>query len=370
MKNFERDLPFEWKVREQTIRNLYALEKVLSKFNNQNRKARAYYRAMSDVPVQLSRSVTVFSKELAVVREKIRDLVCNDPLYYRDGFTYNRCKRFSIETMEGEYTYIFDKTLHWVDEFMEAARNKRIPRNKQTHFRIGDVFYDKGNYLEYQGKAYSKKEYALSGTGELIDLSKALYVGIDSQFYSHREYKNFKVDEWLISADDEELVCIDEDNNAPFKLFVREQNNGYSNYSFLPLNFYLSMFRFGKKRYFYRELAGSYGSIKLTKEMIMQMEFAPTKEHKAVWQAIKEKRDWFAKQWDTSLPAMDTNATTVRWSLQFNRDCVKTSGIRDKIVRALCEDNRGNYTVIGSILNKLKALKDLYKTEDKYEQSK
>ena len=370
MKEFKRDLPFEWKVREQTLRNLYALEKVLIKFNNQNRKARAYYRAMPDVPLQLSRSVIIFSHELEIVRGRIRELICNDPLNYRDGFTYNRCKRFSIETMEGEYTYTFDKALHWIDEFMDAVRNKRIPRNKQTHFRIGDEFYDKGNYLEYQGKAYSKKEYALSGTGELIDLSKALYVGIDSQFYSHGGYKSFKVDEWLTSADDEEFVCIDEDNNAPFKLYVCEQNNGYGHYSFLPLNFYLSMFRFGKKRYFYRSNAGSYGSIKLTKEMIMQMEFAPTKEHKAVWQAIKEKRDWFAKQWDTSLPAMDTNATTVRWSLEFNRDCVKTASIKDKIVRALCEDNRGNYTTIGSILNKLKALKDLYETEDKYEQSK
>lgn len=370
MKKFERDLAFEWKVREQTLRNLYVLEKVLIKFNNQNRKARAYYRAMSDVPVQLSRSVTVFSHALEDVRQKIRNLECNDPLNYRDGWTYNRCKRFAIETMEGEYTYKFDKSIYWIDEFMDAARNKRIPRNKQTHFRIGDVFYDKGHYLEYQGKAYSKKEYALSGTGELIDLSKALYVGIDSQFYSHGEYKNFKVDEWLTSADDEEFVCIDEDNNAPFKLFVREQNSGYGNYSFLPLNFYLSMFRFGKKRYFYRSNAGSYGSIKLTKEMIMQIEFAPTKEHKAVWEAIKEKRDWFAKQWDTSLPAMDTNATTVRWSLQFNRDYVKTAGIKDKIIRALCEDNHMTYTGIGSILNKLKALKDLYETEDKYEQSK
>lgn len=370
MKNFERDLKFEWQVREQTLRNLYVLEKVLSKFNNQNRKARAYYRAMSDVPIQLSRSVTVFSNELETIRQIIRELVCNDPLYFRDGFTYDRCKRFSIETMEGEYTYTFDKTLHWLDEFMDAARNKRIPRSKPTHFRIGDEFYDKGNYIEYQGKAYSKKEYALSGTGELIDLSKALYVGIDSQFYSHGDYKKFKVDEWLTSADDEEFVCIDEDNNAPFKLFVREQNNGYGNYSFLPLNFYMSMFRFGKKRYFYRSNAGSYGSIKLTKEMIKQMEFAPTKEHKAVWMAIKDKRDWFEQHYDVGMPFMDDNATTVRWALQFNRDCVKTAGIKDKIIRALCEDNRMNYTVIGSILNKLKALKDLYETEDKYEQSK
>lgn len=370
MKNFERDLKFEWKVREQTLRNLYVLEKVLSKFNNQNRKARAYYSAMLEVPTQLSRSVTIFSKELEAVRQRIRDLVCCDPLDYRNGFTYNRCKRFSIETMEGEYAYTFDKTLHWLDEFMDAVRNKRIPRTKQSHFRIGDEFYDKGNYIEYQGKAYSKKEYALAGTGELIDLSKALYVGIDSQFYSHGDYKKFKVDEWLTSADDEEFVCIDEDNNAPFKLFVREQNNGYGNYSFLPLNFYLSMFRFGKKRYFYRDNAGSYGSIKLTKEMIKQMEFAPTKEHKAVWKAIKDKRDWFKQHYDVSMPLMDDDATTVRWVLQFNCDYVKTAGIKDKIVRALCEDNRMNYTVIGSILNKLKALKDLYETEDKYEQSK
>ena len=371
MKKFERDLPFEWQVREQTLRNLYVLEKVLSKFNNQNRKARAYYRAMSDVPIQLSRSVTVFSKELETVRERIRELICNDPLNYRNEFTYDRCKRFTIETMEGEYTYTFDKAIHWIDEFMDAARNKRIPRNKKTHFRIGDEFYDKGNYLEYQGKAYSKKEYALSGAGELIDLSKALYVGIDSQFYSHGDYKRFKVDEWLTSADDEEFVCIDEPNNAPFKLFVKEQGSGYSSYySFLPLNFYLSMFRFGKKRYFYRSNAGSYGSIKLTKEMIMKMEFAPTKEHKAVWKAIKDKRDWFKQHYDVQMPLMDDNATTVRWSLQFNRDCVKTASIKDKIVRALCEDNRGNYTTIGSILNKLKALKDLYETEDKYEQSK
>ena len=155
MKNFERDLKFEWQVREQTIRNLYALEKVLSKFNNQNRKARAYYRAMSDVPIQLSRSVTVFSNELENVRQRIRELVCNDPLNYRDGFRYNRCKYFTIETMEGEYRYEFDKAIHWIDEFMDAARNKRIPRNKRTHFRIGDELYDKGNYIEckYQSLA-------------------------------------------------------------------------------------------------------------------------------------------------------------------------------------------------------------------------
>ena len=370
MKKFERDLPFEWKVREQTLRNLYVLEKVLSKFNNQNRKARAYYRAMSDAPVQLSRSVTVFSNALEEVRQKIRDLVCNDPLYYRDEWTYDRCKRFAIETMEGEYRYEFDKSIHWIDEFMDAVRNKRIPRNKKTHFRIGDEFYDKGNYIEYQGKAYSKKEYALSGTGELIDLSKALYVGIDSRFYSYGEYKDFKVDEWIKSADDEEFVCIDMPNNAPFRLFVKEQGTNYSSYSFLPRNFYLSMFRFGKKRYFYRDNAGSYGYIKLTKEMIMQMEFAPTEEHKAVWASIKQKRDWFAKQHDVNMPLMDDNATTVRWTLEFNRDYVKTAGIKDKIIRALCEDNHMTYTGIGSILNKLKALKALYETEDKYEQSK
>ena len=372
----QRNYEFEEQTRLAALRNLFKMERQLKQESIISKKAGGYYKKLNegrswnfDVAYEDTQK-----NMMAGIRKLIDKLTHEDPLEYRAEYERGaKCLRFMQNSVNGDVGYTYDKESYWVDDFLKAMKGNTPPHHKHSYFRLDGLFYNIADYLEYNGVAYSRKEYAISGAGELIDLSKAIRIACEQNFWNGNNTRiTFKIEDWMKSQQDEEFECVDEPDWNKFPIRVScyehyESGRGYYN-RILPLNYYMTLFKFGKKRYFYRN--SSSNMIRFTPEMLCEFEFEPTPEHKRIWSGIREKKIWFSKQNNVSMTKMEGNGENVAFVMEFNRDVVRTSGIKDKIVRNICGDNAGRMMSLGDFLKKMKVLQELYRTEAKYDKSK
>lgn len=368
-----RDLAFEKQSVKQSLRALFGMQAAIKKEVALNKKAGDYYNNGDNHGYHFSKAYTeVNLNYLRSIRKMIRNLENKDPLEYRSGCGRQKCCEFLMNSIEGYDTYTFNPESYWVDEFLKAMKEERHPRRKDVYFRLGDNFYTKKDYILKDNKAYSKTEFAINDNGDLVELSKCLKL---HSFYHGDHYStnhNFETTNWMMSEGDDKLECMNRPpmGSYPVKIafFENYENVGYYG-RFIDPNFFYTMFRFGNKRYFYRDTSTT-GSAPfyLTVEMLKEIEFAPTEEHKRIWKDLYEKSMWYRKQNNrSSIPRIDAASANTCAKIEYDNSVVKSSAIKDKVIRAICDDNRAYSLSISSALKRLYALKELYKTEEKYD---
>jgi len=369
----ERDLAFERKSVEQSLRALFGMQAALKKEVALNRKAGDYYNSGNGCGYQFSKAYTeVNLNYLRSIRKMIRNLEYKDPLEYRNNCRGKRCCEFLMNSTEGYDTYTFHPETYWIDEFLQSIREGRRPKRKDAYFRLEGAFYTKKDFILKDNKAYNKNEFAINDNGDLVELSKCLKL---HSYYNGDHYQShpcFESTNWMMSEGDDKFECMNRPSigTYPVKIafFENHENVGYYG-RFIDPNFFYTMFRFGNKRYFYRDTSTtSSAPFYLTVEMLKEIEFAPTKEHERIWKSLYEKSMWYKKQNNRStIPRIDVTSAGACAKIEYDNSVVKSSAIKDKVIRAILDENRAHSLSIGSALKRLHALKELYQTEAKYD---
>lgn len=352
-------------IRESDKEALLCLLKAETMLRNYTKKYNAKHdnRTMGENRVQ-----TVISG----IRSEINHLMPVDPLWWRSQFrsSENRSRRFLFNNNYNNTVY-FDSEQFWVDDFIKCVKsgNSLDLHRKDCFFRIGDEFYNKEDYLMFNDKAYSKKEYAVNGKHELVSLKNS--IPVSGHYYTYSYRIDLDVSDWLTPGDCE-MECIDSYNHDHLiRVSVYSSRNGEGRYSghFFNMNYWLSMFKFGDNRYFYRN-AGSNAFINLTEDMLRKIELAPTTDHLRIWNDAREKIKEAVKDnpdAEDSAPHLAENGAEVAFALNYNTDVVRTASIKDKIIRNIAD---GNILQLGEFLDKIKLLKDILNEEAKYVKAK
>lgn len=339
--------------------------------------AGVYGKKKALLPWRLKESLEEVSNAKRRLRAACGLLTADDVLKLRQNAvkcsyeSRNGNRIFFFEGINGCDRLDYNSDRHWLDDFMSAYRagDWHSIHDKVLYFRVGDKYYPKSDFLLKDGQVYSKDKYALTNSGELVELSKCLK--LDAYYSSYyRSGGKFEATDWLKCNEEEEFECIQRDDDKyVVRVFCYEnmESARCSSNRFLDVNYYFTLFKFGKKRYFYRETR-NWSSFVLTPELLVNMEYAPTKEHERCWKYFFEEVAKFKnKHGPDCLPKMKEDGKDVSFFIEYNRGAIKTSSIRDKIIKSLCDYNNGNRLSLGGLLNRLEALKAIYKAEMKYE---
>lgn len=308
---------------------------------------------------------------VADIRAALHDLQYYDPLRERQIYGSNRARVFcfNIPCESRNVTYCPEN--FWPDDFIRCWKEQDIStlHYKDDWFRVGDDFYKKDDYLLYNGVVYSKKEYALNKQNELVSLKESIPVSAFFFNYGCRNEINYA--DWLTPKDVEMKQL---ENSYDYLLHISVCLNktayGYRG-ALLSSNYWLSMFKFGDKRYFTKTDSTSVNCEMLfSEEMVRKNELAPSEEHHRIWKAVKALVDKYIEndqQHAPNYPKMKDNGEGVLWRISFNANKVRTSSVRDKIIRNIADDN---YINTAELKRRLELLKDVLNAEAQYVKTK
>lgn len=183
------------------------------------------------------------------IRMFIRENTLVDP--FQDRFVHKKCfggeTRKFLRTSYGSMRFNSSRDIYpkdiWIDNYCAWIRDPEnvTLKNKKDSFRIGDDFYDKDEYIEHNGKAYSKENYILLGD-DVIEKSKAAICNYyiyerDSYVSKHKELA-------LAPNEDEEFIKNDSSTDTEVIVIL----TGSVGSRLFCTDFVRSMFRVGNKR--------------------------------------------------------------------------------------------------------------------------
>lgn len=348
-------------VREDALRALFEALVPLKKFVNKNNN---YYEERTNIEQKALHVI-------ADIRAAIHDLQYYDPLREREMCGRdNKAKLFCFNIPGESRNITYCPENFWPDDFMRCWKLQDVStlRYKDTWFRVGDDFYKKDDYFLHNGVVYSKKEYALNKNNELVSLKESIPVTAD--FYNYSCNGTIEFNDWLTPKDVEMQQVEDYDYLIKLSICINKPGRGYKS-SLFNRNYWLSMFKFGDKRYSQRK-EDHYvkNELYFSEEMLRKIELAPSKDHLRIWQAVKEMADECIEndnQHRYYWPLLGEQGVGIHWSLTFNRNKIRTASIRDKIIRNLAD---GCYITTDELKRRLELIKDILNTEAQYVKAK
>lgn len=257
----------------------------------------------------------------------------------------------------------------WIDNYCAWIRDPEnvTLKNKKDFFRIGDDFYDKDEYIEHNGKAYSKENYILLGDN-VIEKSKA---AICNYFvYENGSYVGKRKELALAPNEDEEFVKNDcsTDTEVIVKL-----TSGVGSRLFCT-DFVRSMFRIGNKRIMPK---GNSSHIYLTREELKNFNFKISDSHALAILSKEEDSEYLRNFVLSREDRVNAGKNKIMELLASQSFCIELykdkrgASLKQKLMNLIvCKLSRRRYNKafygVKELFTRLKAVNKMYEVEEQY----
>jgi hypothetical protein len=257
----------------------------------------------------------------------------------------------------------------WLDNYCAWRRDPEnvTLKNKKDFFRIGDDFYDKDEYIEHNGKAYSKENYILLGD-DVIEKSKAAichYYVYESGSYvgTHKELA-------LAPNEGEEFVKNDSSTNTEVIVKI---TSGVGSKLFCT-DFVRSMFCIGNKRIMPK---GNSSHIYLTREELKNFNFKISDSHALAFLSKEENCEGLQNFVLSREDRINACKNKIMELLRNQTFCIELykdkrgASLKQKLMNLIvCKLSRRRYNKafygVKELFTRLKAVNKMYEVEEQY----
>ncbi len=270
-----------------------------------------------------------------------------------------------------DYTQSYSSLFFWKDNFMEHFKsNGKVELFQKTkYFRLGDMYYLWGKYFPFQGKAYDRSKWGLF-ENELKDLSKFLLVTSDTSRASGRMPVRWYKKRFCLEAPAGDEFILKEPSESFLRIRLRIERTFADGLA--SANFFWSMFKNKNKRFFTNDKLW----INLTKEDCIDLEFAPSANHRTLFGDMLMKYQRYCS--DKGCPnegslyyaeALGRKFNdAISFEVEYIGPDVTGKSIKAQVLQEIFPPN--NFYRPIELKARLKALSDILKEEDKYANNK
>lgn len=310
------------------------------------------------------------------IRRFIRENTLIDPFHDRlqhNKNSFESTKGF-LRTSYGSMWFnrsmdVYPKDI-WLDNYCAWRRDPENVKlkNKKDFFRIGDDFYNKDDYIEYEGKAYSKENYILLGDS-IVERSKAAICNY--YVYENGSYMGTHKELALAPNSDEEFIRNDSSTDTEVIVML----SGGTGSRLFCNDFVKSMFRIGNKRIM--PTGGNCSNIYLTKEELKNFNLKISDSHALALlskeENSKELQNFVLSREDRVNAGKNKIMELLAgqtFRIEFSRP-QRGSSLKQKLMNLIvCKLSRRRYNKafygVKELFTRLKAVNKMYEVEEQY----